>query len=167
MIKPQNHPKQLLVAKIAAEFQHTQFVALGNYTALSAARFNELRRALIKHQAQLKVYKNTLLKRAWIKTHLADLGTHLTGPKCLVKSDQDGFPLFALLAQFSQKFKTLDWLGGFWNGEILDQTTFKTLSQIPSRSVLYQKLLMLLNNPLAHLHGHLQVLAQMKHSAKQ
>lgn len=164
-IKP-NHPKIAIVDQIRNDFTNTKFVLLGTYSKITVKQFQNLRKIVNKNEGQLKIYKNTLLQLAWNPTPFKELNSKLVGPNCLVKSDNLGFEFFALLTDFSQKFKNLKWHGGFWNGQAIDQAMITKLGQIPSREQLLQNLVLVLKTPLYHLQATVQAIAKQQDQKK-
>lgn len=161
------HRKTHLVKKIKDELLNHQFVLIGQYTKINVRQFEFMRNKLRNHASALKIYKNNLLKLAFQNTSFSPLNDYLSGPNCVIKTEGEAFPLFALLHQFKKEFKTLEWRVGVWNGEILDQTKIRLLGQIPNRTVLLQRLLMTLQTPFYHLHATLRSLGAQWEQTKQ
>ncbi len=161
-----NHPKIAIVNQIQHDFANTQFVIIGNYSQISVKQFQALRQLVNKNDGQLKIYKNKLLQLAWKKTPFMELNGKLIGPNCVVKSNNLGFEFFALLANFSKKFKNLKWHSGFWNGQVIDQSMILKLGQIPNRATLLQNLVLVLKSPLYHLQSTLKMITIKKQEIK-
>ena len=160
------HPKTALVTTIKQELIPSELLLIGKYHKISVLQFEKMRAKLRAQTATLKIYKNSLLKFAFAETEFASLRPFLTGPNCLVRSQTDSFPVFALLHQFKQEFKTLEWQAAVWNGILLDRVKIQLLGQIPNRTVLLQRLLMTLLTPLYHLHLTLQAWQTKRHEAE-
>ena len=74
--------KQEIVSEIAKKVSESASVVLFEYDNMSVAELTKLRRELKNNESELKVYKNTLTKRAIDSLEL-DLGDNLNGPKAI------------------------------------------------------------------------------------
>ena len=81
--------KQPIVDKIAEEIKDAQSVVLVDYRGLTVAQDTELRKQLREAGVIYKVYKNTMMKRAFEGTDFAALDEHLEGPSAIAISKDD------------------------------------------------------------------------------
>lgn len=126
--------KQSIVKEIADKVSESSSVILFEYDNMSVAEMTKLRRELKANDAELKVYKNTLTKRA-IDSLKLDLGEHLNGPKAIAFGKDEVTPV-KILNEFSKKCPALELKVGIIEGKVADLDTLKKYAAIPSREVL-------------------------------
>ena len=78
--------KQPVVDAIAEEIKDAQSVVLVDYRGLTVAQDTELRKQLREAGIVYKVYKNTMMKRAFEGTEFAGLDDCLKGPSAIAIS---------------------------------------------------------------------------------
>lgn len=126
--------KQTIVKEIADKVSESSSVILFEYDNMSVAEMTKLRRELKANDAELKVYKNTLTKRA-IDSLKLDLGEHLNGPKAIAFGKDEVTPV-KILNEFSKNCPALELKVGIIEGKVADLDTLKKYAAIPSREVL-------------------------------
>ena len=92
---------------------------------------NALRRLLRESESDFKIYKNTLVKRAFDTLDI-NLDEHLEGPKAMAFGSDAVAPIKAL-SDFAKKHPALVLKVGIVEGEVADEAKLKELSAIPSR----------------------------------
>lgn len=123
--------KQQIIDEIAERTQNANSTVLFEYQGLTVEETNELRRTLRENDSEFKIYKNTLVKRAF-DTIKVDLDEHLKGPKAIAFSNDAVAPI-KVLSEFAKKHPALELKVGLVDGQIADQAKLKELSTIPSR----------------------------------
>lgn len=123
--------KQQVVNEIAEKLKDSSSYVLFEYRGLTVAETNELRRKLKESDSELKIYKNTLTKRALDSINV-NLDEHLNGPKAIAFGKDEIAPIKAL-SDFANTHNALDIKVGVVNGEIVDKAKLKELASIPSR----------------------------------
>jgi large subunit ribosomal protein L10 len=103
----------------------------------------QLRRQIREADGELKVAKNTLLRRAAAPdTVIAPMGKMFTGPNALTLGYGDPVALAKLLVKFAQdKAQFFKLKGGALGGQILTAADVEALSKLPAREVLLAQLL--------------------------
>lgn len=122
--------KQSIIDEIATKAKESASVVLVDYQGLTVTETNELRRKLKETGSDLKVYKNTLTKRALDSLNI-DLG-ELGGPKA-VAFGTDAVAPIKVLSDYAKDHPALALKIGYVDGEVADEAMLKSLSQIPSR----------------------------------
>ena len=122
--------KQSVIDEIAAKAKESASVVLVDYQGLTVTETNELRRKLRETGSDLKIYKNTLTKRALDSLNI-DLG-ELGGPKA-VAFGTDAVAPIKVLSDYAKDHPALVLKAGFVDGSVADEAMLKSLSQIPSR----------------------------------
>ena len=133
--------KQPIVDKIAEEIKDAQSVVLVDYRGLTVAQDTELRKQLREAGVIYKVYKNTMMKRAFEGTEFAALDDCLEGPSAIAISKDDATAPARILYKFAQDAPALELKGGVVEGTAYDVAGISELAKIPSRDELLSKLL--------------------------
>ena len=126
--------KQEVVNEIADKVQSSNSVVFFEYRGLSVSEMTELRRKLRETESDVKVYKNTLAKRA-LDTLNFDLEGELNGPKAMAYGTDAIAPIKAL-GDFAKEHPALVVKIGYVDGNVTDEVTLKQLANIPGREQL-------------------------------
>ena len=97
-----------------------------------------------------KVYKNTMMKRAFEGTEFAALDDCLEGPSAIAISKDDATAPARILAKYAKQFPALELIAGVVEGNYNDQAGIQALSQVPSREELLGKLLGSIQSPITN-----------------
>ncbi len=143
--------KQPIVQAIADEVKDAASVVLVDYRGLTVAEDTELRKQLREAGIIYKVYKNTMMKRAFEGTDFAVLEEHLEGPSAIAVSKDDATAPARILCKFAKDAKALELKAGVVEGTLYDVNGLTELSKIPSREELLSKLLGSLQSPITNL----------------
>ncbi len=141
--------KQEIIDEIAEKTKNANATVLFEYQGLTALETNELRRALKESESEFKIYKNTLVKRAF-DTLKIDLNDDLKGPKAIAFSEDPVAPI-KVLYDFAKKHPALVVKVGLIDGEKTDEAKLSELSKLPSREGLLTMLASGLIYPLKSL----------------
>ena len=138
--------KQLVIDEIAKNAKESSSFILFEYQGLTVADMTELRRKLRESDSELKIYKNTLTKRALDSLNI-DLGDELNGPKA-VAFGTDMIAPIKVLNEFAKTHEALQLKVGIVDGEVTDLDTLKKLAAIPGREGLLSMLVSVLQAPV-------------------
>jgi large subunit ribosomal protein L10 len=142
--------KQPIVQQIADEVKDSAAVLLVDYRGLTVAQDTNLRKQLREAGILYKVYKNTMMKRAFEGTGFSALDSYLEGPSALAVSKDDATAPARILSKFAKDAKALELKAGFVEGKVYEAKDLLTLAQIPSREELLSKLLGSIQSPIAN-----------------
>ena len=142
--------KTSTIDEITANFDGAQGVVVVNYSGLTVEQDTILRKELRESGVQYKVYKNTLMRRAFEGTPCADLDKHLHGTNAIAISATDATAPARILAKFAKQYPALELVAGIVEGNYNDQAGIQALSQIPSREELLGKLLGSIQSPITN-----------------
>lgn len=142
--------KQPIVAAIAEDIKDAQSVVLVDYRGLTVAQDTELRKQLREAGVVYKVYKNTMMKRAFEGTEFAGLEEYLEGPSALAVSKDDATAPARILCNFAKGADKLELKAGVVEGNVYDVEGLTELSKIPSREVLLSRLLGSMQSPITN-----------------
>ncbi len=123
--------KQQVIEEIKDKVNQSSSIVLFDYRGMTDEEIKELRNALRKAEADYKVYKNTLMARAFNDLQI-DLNSALKGPSALAYSTDQIAPI-KVLTDFAKEHPTLSLKIGVVDGEIADQTKLAEYATIPSR----------------------------------
>ena len=123
--------KQEVVNEITDKVKSSNSVVFFEYRGLSVSEMTELRRKLRENDSDVKVYKNTLAKRA-LDTLNYDLEGELNGPKAMAYGTDTIAPI-KVLSEFSKNHPALEIKIGIVDGEITHIDTLNQLATLPSR----------------------------------
>ena len=141
--------KQEIIDEIADKTKNAEATVLFEYQGLTAEETNELRRKLKESDSEFKIYKNTLVKRAF-DTLKIDLNDDLKGPKAMAFGNDPVAPV-KVLYEFAKKHPSLVVKVGLIDGEKTDEAKLSELSKLPSRDGLLTMLASGLIYPLKNL----------------
>ncbi|HJB83516.1 MAG TPA: 50S ribosomal protein L10 [Candidatus Mediterraneibacter intestinavium] len=142
--------KQPIVEAIAEEIKDAQSVVLVDYRGLTVAQDTELRKQLREAGVVYKVYKNTMMKRAFEGTPCEGLESCLEGPSAIAVSKDDATAPARILCKFAKDAPALELKGGVVEGNVYDVAGLTELSKIPSREELLSRLLGSMQSPIAN-----------------
>ena len=137
--------KQAVIDEIAEKVKSAATVVFFEYRGLSVSEMTELRRGLRETGSDVKVYKNTLAKRA-LDSMNYDMNGELNGPKAMAYGS-DAIAPIKTLANFAKNHPALEIKIGIVDGEVADLAMLKKLAATPSRE---QLLTMLAGGLLEH-----------------
>jgi Ribosomal protein L10 len=126
--------KQDVINEIAENVKSAATVIWFDNNGLSVSEQTELRRALKNSGCTLKVYKNTLTRRA-LETIGINIDESLVGPKVMAFGDDTIEPI-KVVNDFAKKIPALEIKVGIVDGEVTELDTLKKLAAIPSRDTL-------------------------------
>ena len=131
--------KKPVVDEISEKIKNAQAVVLVDYRGLTVAQDTELRKQLREAGVVYKVYKNTMMHRAFEGTQCEELIQHLHGTNAIAISATDATAPARILAKFAKTAPQLELVAGVVEGGYYDQAGIKALSEVPSREELLGK----------------------------
>ena len=123
--------KQVVIDEIKETVSNASTIVLFDYRGLTDSESKELRRALRETGSDYKVYKNTLMARAFNDLKI-DLNESLEGPSALAYGE-DAIAPIKVLADFAKTHPAMMLKVGIVDGEKSDQEALQELAKIPSR----------------------------------
>jgi large subunit ribosomal protein L10 len=141
--------KKQAIIDITDRLGRAQSVVIVEYAGLNVSKITDLRAKLRESGVEMKVFKNTLAKRAVAEQGVVELKKYLEGPTAGVFSMQDPVSGPKILIDFAKKNKQLIIKGGALENKIIDADGVKTLADLPSREVLLTQVVMGMQGPLS------------------
>ena len=123
--------KKAVVSEITDKIKNSESVILFQYQGLTVADLSVLRNKLRDVNAEVKIYKNTLLKRALDDLNL-NLEGFLEGPNAILFG-KDLLEPIKVIADYAKEKERLDIRVGIISGDVADINTIREYASIPSR----------------------------------
>lgn len=123
--------KQKIIDEIKERVENSKSVVLFDYRGITDSEAKELRVKLRESNSDYKVYKNTLMARAFNDLGI-DLNESLTGPSAFAYGEDQIAPI-KTLAEFAKSHPALVLKVGIVDGEKADQAKLAEYATIPSR----------------------------------
>ena len=123
--------KQEVIDEIKSRVQDSASVVIFTYTGLTDEDAKKLRKSLRESGSDYKVYKNTLMARAFNDLKI-DLNEHLAGSSALAFGTDSVAPIKAI-ADFAKTHDVVTLKVGIVDGEVTEQSKLAELATIPSR----------------------------------
>ena len=142
--------KQPIVEEIKAHIDGAQTAVIINYSGVTVEQDTKLRKAMREAGITYKVYKNTLMKRAFVGTEFEALNASLEGPNAIAISKEDATAPARLVAKFAKEIPNLEMVAGVVEGQFYDAKGMQAISQIPGREILLGRLLGSMQSPVAN-----------------
>lgn len=154
--------KQPIVEEIKGFVANAQSAVLVDYRGLTVEQDTELRKQLREAGVVYKVYKNTMLNRAFEGTDFAQLAPHLEGPTAIAFGIEDATAPARVLNEVAKKAPALEFKACVVEGTYYDAEGTKAIANIPSREVLISKLLGSLQSPITNFARVIKQIAESK-----
>ena len=146
------------VADIKERIEGAQAVFLAEYAGLSVKDQQALRRELRANDAEFKVVKMTLARRAAGDLEIDSLDDLLLGPTGLAFADGDPVGAAKVLKDFAKSHDVFVIKGGLLGVDFLSPEKIAELADIEPREVLLAKIAGAMKAPMANLAGLLAAL---------
>ena len=141
--------KEQNVEQLRAELIEIPHAILVDFKGLDVAGAIDLRRKLRADEAQFKVVKNSIVRRAIEDLPLAELKELLVGQTAIAYTEGDVVSLAKTLREFAKEFETPSFKGGIVDGVPISFEEFEQLAKLPPRAELIGQALYLMNYPIS------------------
>jgi large subunit ribosomal protein L10 len=143
--------KASIVSDLTEKLNRSPFILVTDYQRMKVDQFGELRNRLAPAGAEMRVVKNSFLKRALTESGLPNVGEGLAGQTAIVVGEKDVAPVAKILKTFAAEFKIAALKIGVVDQSVLSTREIEALAELPSREVLLGQLLGLLLAPMTNL----------------
>lgn len=123
--------KQVVIDEVKDRIQNSNTIVLFDYRGLTDSESKELRIKLRESNSDYKVYKNTLMARAFNDLGI-DLNEELNGPSAFAFGEDQVAPI-KILSDFAKDHPALELKVGIVDGEKADQAKLAEYATLPSR----------------------------------
>ena len=122
--------KKAIVSEITDKIKSSESVILFEYQGLTVAEISDLRRKLREAKGEVRIYKNTLLKRALDDLKI-DLNGFLEGPNAIMFGTDLLEPI-KVIADFAKDHDKMQIRVGIINGDVAELSVINEYASIPS-----------------------------------
>lgn len=123
--------KQEVIDEIKSTVSDASTIVLFDYRGITDSESKELKKALRESGSDYKVFKNTLMARAFSDLNI-DLTSSLEGPSALAFGS-DAIAPVKVLSDFAKTHPSIVLKVGIVDGEVSDKAALTELAKIPSR----------------------------------
>lgn len=131
--------KAAVVSEISEKVKASESVIVFSYQGLTVAEFTELRRNLKDANGEVKIYKNTLVRRALNDLSIGMDDAFLEGPNAIVFGGSLLEPI-KVLSKFAKEHEKATIRVGIISGNVASLETINEYASIPSREGLLTQL---------------------------
>jgi large subunit ribosomal protein L10 len=139
--------KKAIVEEVSSLLKDSGSVIVAEYRGLNVAEISELKRALLKENAKMCVYKNTLVDRAAEACGYSDMKQYLEGPNALISS-VDSISAAKIATKFAKKHENLVIKAAIVEGKVVGKDDVIALSKLPNKEGMLSMLLSVLQAPV-------------------
>ncbi|MDE7439166.1 MAG: 50S ribosomal protein L10 [Clostridia bacterium] len=145
--------KKVVVEEIVEKIKNSKSVVLVDYNKLTVAEVSELRNKCREANCEYKVYKNTLVRKAFNDLGFKDFDADLNGPTAFAfGADETGAAKLMHEAEKNYEGKIVI-KSAFVDNAYCDKSAAKALASMPSREELVAKMLGSMQAPVANFAG--------------
>jgi large subunit ribosomal protein L10 len=147
--------KAAVIDEVAGEISGSDAIFAVDYRGISVPQAADLRTKLRDVDAHFRVVKNTLTERAADQAGAEGLKALLEGPTAMTFVRGDAAAAAKALRDFRRATggQLLEFKGGWMNGAAVSPEEMDAIAQLPSREVLYGRLVGMVASPLTGLVG--------------
>jgi large subunit ribosomal protein L10 len=144
--------KAAVIDQVAGQISESEAIFAVDYRGISVPQAAELRTRLRDADASFRVVKNRLTERAADQAGAEALKAYLEGPTAMTFVRGDAAVAAKALSDFRRTSGgLLGFKGGWMNGDTLTAEQIDAISRLPSREVLYGRLVGMVASPLTGL----------------
>ena len=132
--------KEEAVNSLAAELKDASLVLLVDYRGITVEDATKLRKEVREANAEYKVIKNNIIKRALNENGENGLDSLLEGPTALITSKEDYLAPTKAIYNFAKNNDFYKIKGGIIEGKVMTVEEIITIAKLPSRQELLAKL---------------------------
>jgi large subunit ribosomal protein L10 len=147
--------KAAVIDEVTAQLREAEAVYAVDYRGTSVPQAAELRTRLRDADTRFRVVKNTLTERAADQAGATGLKPYLEGPTALVLVRGDAAAAAKAVSDFRRSTggRLLAFKGGWMSGDVLTPEQIDAIARLPTRDVLYGRLVGMVASPLTGLAG--------------
>lgn len=154
--------KAAIVDEVAEKFQSAVSVVVVDYRGLTVEQVTNLRKDLREAGVEMRVIKNTYLKRAADKVGYEGLDETFTGPTAVAFSSEDVVAPARIMAKYAEDIEALEIKGGMIEGKVASLEEINALAKLPNREGMLSMLLSVLQAPVRNFAYAIKAVADSK-----
>ena len=125
-----------MLEKVSGSIENASGLFVVDYHGLSVKETQEVRRALREAGAEMKVYKNNIVKLALENAGMPTLDDALAGTCAYVFFEKDPVDAAKVIKEQSEKLKKMEFVGAIADGKALTADEAKAYADLPNREQL-------------------------------
>ena len=125
-----------MLEKVAGSLEASSGVFVVDYRGLSVKETQEVRRALREAGAEMKVYKNNIVKIALENAGMPNIDEMLAGTCAYIFFEKDPVDAAKVIKEQSEKLKKMEFVGAIADGKALTSDEAKAYADLPNREQL-------------------------------
>jgi large subunit ribosomal protein L10 len=154
--------KQAIVNQLKEKLNKAVSAVLIDERGLTVLEATRLRKLLREAGVEYKVYKNTIMRHAFMNTPFAALDEYLAGPNALAICYDDSTKAARIIGENLRAMKTLEFKAGFVEGRAFDAAGVLALSVLPGKPALLARALGSFKSPVAKFARLIKAIADKK-----
>ena len=132
--------KKAEVTELANKIKESKLVLLADYRGINVEDVTNLRTELRNTNAEYKVIKNNITRRALAEAGIEGLEDQLVGPTAVIMSNEDYLAPTKAIYKFSKDNDFYKIKGGVIEGKVMTAEEIITLAKLPSKETLLSML---------------------------
>ncbi len=145
--------KKVVVEEIIEKIKASKSVVFVDYNKLTVAEVSELRNKCKKSGCEYKVYKNTLVRKAFNELGYNQFDEDLNGPTAIAFGNDETAAAKVMVAATKDYDTKIVLKSAFVDNAYVDKNGIKALASMPSREELVAKMLGSVQAPIANFAG--------------
>ena len=125
-----------MMENIKADLEGVNAMWVVDACGLTVKETEALRRAIRESGAIMKVYKNTVMKKALAALDLVNMDEILEGPSAFVFCGDDVAAAAKAITEYAKENKKLEIKGGMMDGAFVSAEDISAIASLPSKEVL-------------------------------
>ena len=125
-----------MMENIKADLADVQAMWVIDACGLTVKEVEALRRSIREAGASMKVYKNTIMKKALAELDLVNMDEILEGPSAFVFCEGDVAAAAKAVTEFAKENNKLEVKGGMMDNAFVSADEVKAIASLPSKEVL-------------------------------
>lgn len=142
--------KQEVINQINERFKSNPSVFVLEFKGLTVKELENVRKDLRQTNSELKIVKNTLLKKAAEDTDAGQLSNLFVGSTAIAFCDEDSAATAKVFVKSAKEYELLNIKGGLLEGKVVSVDEIEKISKLPSRVELIAQFMGLLNSPMSN-----------------
>ena len=144
--------KNFIIEDVKKMFLNNEAIFIINNSKMKSVASQGLRKKLKELGGEIKVVKNTLLKRiAFENKNIKKLENFFENQISLVFIKKNFQKIALLIKNSGYEQKIIDFKVGMFDNKVFEKEKFEFISNIPSKEILYSRLCKVLLSPIARL----------------
>jgi large subunit ribosomal protein L10 len=135
------------VAGLVERLKRRSNMILTNYSGIQVKELSKLRKTLRSKNAEYRVVKNTLFKRALKEAGIAGLDDYLKGPVAVAFVNEEFGDVAKALKDFAKDVDKFSYSAGVMGTVVYNQDQIKRIADLPSKEVILSQIMSLVNGP--------------------